>query len=397
MSTHNSVIPITNKIKVEPKNRIDKDIQKFVYPFNAVLTIVFCSKYTIRNDNIAPRVGKYCIIRLIGIIIALGLTGFRMYKILDSFNVKNSNDRIILFLSICLLALNVASFITTSIVNFMHGQDNALLIKIIQSIHKDVTFRSFNSSIIWNWITLTTIVFVDIFLYILKGTTISNLDTINSLSEIFFCIIDIDFVYTVRLQLLLVKYLKEWIDKVRSVDVVVDEDSYYTKMYETYKNILKAYGVFKKVSECLVLFRISTAFFRNLCRLQLLLCVLEKWKHLYSNSVEIPYLDLLTLLVAASAMVKVVLIVMIHCGYSEKFSIVLEDANVTCILRMKNVNCSKVEKQFCKNILRENETFSKMTACGLFYIDGRLPLSLLGLLTQYFVAELQFAFLRENT
>ena len=49
--------------------------------------------------------------------------------------------------------------------------------------------------------------------------------------------------------------------------------------------------------------------------------------------------------------------------------------------------------RLCKNVLQANRTFNKMTACGLFYVDAALPISLMALLTSYIIVLFQFAFL----
>ncbi|KAF9800093.1 hypothetical protein SFRURICE_016970 [Spodoptera frugiperda] len=331
---------IPNRLTVLQKDCIDREIQRVVYPFNAVLTLVFCSKYSIHNNNISPRGSKYCIVRFLGIFFVIAVTVFRMYTTMTNMILaQRFQDPTSVFLSICLPGLNFAGYLITFIVNIVHGHNNVLFIKIIQNVNKNITFRDINSFILWNWISLGTIICIDISFYILLSLLLNYLSAINGICEIFFSIIDIDFVYTIRLQLLLTKYLKEWIDKIRSI-----------------------------------LYRIFNAFFRNLCILQLYLSFVENVSHFYTFYQEVPYTNFVLIIVIVAAMAKLVSFVMIHSQYNEKFNMMVEDVNVTCVLRMKNVNCSKLQKQFCKNVLRENETFSKMTACGLFYIDGRLPL-----------------------
>ncbi|KAF9800124.1 hypothetical protein SFRURICE_017001 [Spodoptera frugiperda] len=388
-----AIIPLNNRIEVLSKNDLNKDIQRLFNPFNAVMTLLFSSKYSISNNKITPRGRKYNIVRLLGIFCAMMVTSFRMYKTYMSRNVaaKSIKDPMLLFVYFCMPFLNFATFFSCCINDIVNTQDNVVIIKMIQNLNTDVAFSQIRNFILWNWMSLVMVIGVDAFVYLSTIIYIGNLSVINTVSEIFFSVNDIDFVYTIRLQLLLTKFMEEWIAKVRSINGVVDEDSHYTKMLETYKNILKAYNVFKKLSERLITFRVTSAFYRNLCIFQFILCLLRKWGPLFRNSFEIPQSELIIIIKSVSTMVKMILIIVIHCQYSEKFNMTVEEAKVACILQMKNTNCPKAEKQSCKNVLRENVTFSKMTACGLFYIDGRLPLCLLGLLTQYFVVLLQFA------
>ncbi|KAF9800119.1 hypothetical protein SFRURICE_016996 [Spodoptera frugiperda] len=404
MSTQSRIIPITKKIKVVSKNRIEyNDIQKFVYPFNAVLTLVFCSKYSICKDNITPRGIKYCIYIFLGIFSAITVTSIRMSLMIAYYYKTNeTQDPLIIFLTIYLPGLNLASFITACITNITNGKRNVLLIKMIQNINADVAFGEIRSFIIWSWVSLMMVICVETAVYISGSSYLGFISILGGYSEIIFSMIDVDFVYTIRLQLLLTKYLEKWILKVQFATFEgVNEDSYFKKIFETYTNILKAYDLFNTVSKSLVslikkiiiktiriMFRVINAFCRNLGDFQLMLCFVTKWNNVVFRT------NFMAVVVVILAIAKMTLIIMVHSRYSEKFNMTVEDASLACIVRMKNPYCSKVEKQFCKNILRENATFSKMTACGLFYIDGRLPLSLLGFLTQYFVALLQFARLR---
>ncbi|XP_075985618.1 uncharacterized protein LOC142982819 [Anticarsia gemmatalis] len=59
-----------------------------------------------------------------------------------------------------------------------------------------------------------------------------------------------------------------------------------------------------------------------------------------------------------------------------------------------NLSDKKSEKELCKKVMFLNrKSFSKMSACGLFYVDATLPLRLCGLITNHIIVLLQFAFL----
>ncbi|XP_063897717.1 uncharacterized protein LOC135118778 [Helicoverpa armigera] len=121
---------------------------------------------------------------------------------------------------------------------------------------------------------------------------------------------------------------------------------------------------------------------------------------------------------------KNIILVVIHSIHCEKFYFTVEDAEMACIGLMMKKGCSSknhnlsVEKaqdrcttiltsgntgsvistneirKLCKNVLRlHRASFSKIRACGLFYVDAALQLALMGLLTNYTIVLLQFAFL----
>nr|XP_049701682.1 uncharacterized protein LOC110374951 [Helicoverpa armigera] len=90
---------------------------------------------------------------------------------------------------------------------------------------------------------------------------------------------------------------------------------------------------------------------------------------------------------------KTMLLSLVHCAYCERFYISVEEAECACIQLIKNINCPKSHKYLCKAVIRINRSFSKMTACGLFYIDASLAICFFGAVTNYAIVMLQFTFL----
>ncbi|XP_022818593.1 uncharacterized protein LOC111351057 [Spodoptera litura] len=90
---------------------------------------------------------------------------------------------------------------------------------------------------------------------------------------------------------------------------------------------------------------------------------------------------------------KDILLLIAQSMESEKFYIANEEAKATCMQLMKNKNCSRHEQRLYKQVLQTNRTFSRISACGFFYIDAQSTISLIGLLTGYVCVLLQFAFL----
>ncbi|XP_075985616.1 uncharacterized protein LOC142982817 [Anticarsia gemmatalis] len=87
---------------------------------------------------------------------------------------------------------------------------------------------------------------------------------------------------------------------------------------------------------------------------------------------------------------------MILSSYCESFYVAINRAQDSSAIFL-STNCSKAKRRLCRNIQRIHKTsFSKLSACGLFYIDARLPRLLMGLLTNYTIVLLQFAFLSSD-
>ncbi|PZC77111.1 hypothetical protein B5X24_HaOG203728 [Helicoverpa armigera] len=102
---------------------------------------------------------------------------------------------------------------------------------------------------------------------------------------------------------------------------------------------------------------------------------------------------LVVTIVSASWLIKDIVLVIFHSVQCEMFYIAIEEAEISCVKLMMNKNCPGDQARLYKKVMQTNRTFSKMSACGLFYVDGVLPLKLTGLLASYVIVLLQFAFL----
>ncbi|KAH9644405.1 hypothetical protein HF086_006433 [Spodoptera exigua] len=77
----------------------------------------------------------------------------------------------------------------------------------------------------------------------------------------------------------------------------------------------------------------------------------------------------------------------------EQFYILLDKVEDTCAFIMSS-ECSDADKRLCKNIRRlYRSTFSKMSACGMFYVDATFPFKIISLISTYNIVLIQFAFL----
>ncbi|XP_075985614.1 uncharacterized protein LOC142982815 [Anticarsia gemmatalis] len=103
---------------------------------------------------------------------------------------------------------------------------------------------------------------------------------------------------------------------------------------------------------------------------------------------------LMVIATAVAWVMKDVYLVALICMQCEKFYLAVEDANSLCVLQSKRRNRQDHFHRVCKSVLQLNAgSFSKMSACGVFYVDATLPLRLMQLLTNYIIVLLQFVFL----
>ncbi|CAG9131564.1 unnamed protein product [Plutella xylostella] len=68
-------------------------------------------------------------------------------------------------------------------------------------------------------------------------------------------------------------------------------------------------------------------------------------------------------------------------------------ANAVCLNVLKKSKDEEI-RRFCKNVLRVSACeYEAWSACGLFTVDARLPLRVIGVVATYTVVLLQFALL----
>ncbi|KAF9406766.1 hypothetical protein HW555_012974 [Spodoptera exigua] len=185
----------------------------------------------------------------------------------------------------------------------------------------------------------------------------------------------------IRILILLNKYVGHWIKEIGLMSNDREDDEVYCKKkFATYQNILEAFNVYKVLYEVLVLFRTINAFSRNLCIFEFVLQVVTIKEQ---NNGKVPLASLIMGYMSLVAIIKDLVQVCFYCLYCEKFYIALENAEEACLRRMKNVNYTKGQEKLCIDVIRENRKFCKLTACGLFHVDAKLPLSFLEYFTSY--------------
>ncbi|KAF9800103.1 hypothetical protein SFRURICE_016980 [Spodoptera frugiperda] len=124
-----------------------------------------------------------------------------------------------------------------------------------------------------------------------------------------------------------------------------DENMNCAHLLETFLDIMNAYNLYKKAYSMLIFYYSVDTFFRTVSYVESVLQLLLV--HMYEYQI----------------------------------------LTISVIAFLEN------KMDLYKKVLQTNRTFSKMTACGLFYIDAMLPIRLLLLTTNYVIVLLQFAFL----
>ncbi|KAF9407335.1 hypothetical protein HW555_012615 [Spodoptera exigua] len=131
-----------------------------------------------------------------------------------------------------------------------------------------------------------------------------------------------------------------------------------------------------------IFFRTIDLFMRGLIYLYLYLIVLK------TSDVEEEihnYTIIATLIVGLDWMIKNIIIISAICMQCEKFQMHIEEAESACIQLVMKRDCPKSNKYLYKRVLQYNHLFTKMSAYGFFTFDAKLPMPLLGLLTNYII------------
>lgn len=250
-----------DSFQVLPNNRLNKDFQKIVYSLNYALSVFLNSKYNIRNHHIYSA-GK--ISRILSFCCMLSMNMCCIYRIVivDIRDVnKNMSSTEEVFFSLFTKGYFIVfmiGFTITFILNIVHKNDHIVLILKLQSIHESIDFSK--SFIVWNWISVLTVIVINNFIYILYFTTCHYPDITDLIVDILtgtlFIGMEINLVTNTRILILLRKYLYGWIKEVIIMNDDHENNERILKLFETYQSIMKAYNLYKKIFQAWVSSRI---------------------------------------------------------------------------------------------------------------------------------------------
>ncbi|PZC79300.1 hypothetical protein B5X24_HaOG200997, partial [Helicoverpa armigera] len=354
MSEKRKIVPYPSPML--PNTEIDKEMQGIVKSFNFVLHLFFSSKYCLRRNNVYPRGTKYRFMTVLHTSFLNGLNVFRAYR--DSSIGVTVND-FMRIMNCCYDFVQMYAFILLFILDFVHKQNHVLLILAIQTINRSFDLsKSIRSFIIWNWIVLFITLCLESYMHIVYYAIYAHSrfsDVIpDCICDFMFISFNVNYIFATRIIILLKIYLDEWVKFILILNEREENNEYCLKLLEIYENIMQAYNLAKTV-------------FKNLISV--------------SHTLDLFFW-----------VTKTMLLSLVHCAYCERFYISVEEAECACIQLIKNINCPKSHKYLCKAVIRINRSFSKMTACGLFYIDASLAICFFGAVTNYAIVMLQFTF-----
>ena len=242
------------------ENRLDKDIQGIAFSLNCTLSMFFHSKYNLRDGFIYPN-GKTS--RIVSILCMLFMNLSSISRIMN-INVRDMNNDMtsleedfFTLLASFLIVTFILGFTTMFILDIVHRNNNVLLILNIQNIFKSIDLsQSIQNLIDWNWISTITIVIYNIFIHTLYYWTSHYPDIIDLIVDciigILFFALEINLVVATRIIIILRKCLDQWIEDFLMMNGERDTYASYLKFLQIYRNIIKAYNLYKRIFQVLV-------------------------------------------------------------------------------------------------------------------------------------------------
>ncbi|PZC77802.1 hypothetical protein B5X24_HaOG200684 [Helicoverpa armigera] len=231
-------------------NKLDKDVQRILKPFNIILTIFFSSKFKIRNGYITPCDKKLHIILFICVIFlnAWSVYEMRVYISGKASIIINSQIIFSFLLIICFFTYFILIFS-----NIAYCQSNILLIYTIQDIHRAMrNSSSFKNYITWNWITILICICFDILIMSSYCMLLSKIH-IFSVSTLYLNMAsEINVFYCIRVLAFLIMSLEEWIENVLVVKSDDYCEEYCGKLFKVYQDIIKAHKLLQNCFRLLV-------------------------------------------------------------------------------------------------------------------------------------------------
>ncbi|PZC77065.1 hypothetical protein B5X24_HaOG200715 [Helicoverpa armigera] len=359
-------------------NYIDKNLQTMLFPLNLMQNMMFFPKYSIYNNNIRSNSLLSNFVSLCTTIAVISLHLYRSYK-LYSDNIIREFINILYITSYFDIILTCIGFTINFIVSVYQSKNNVLFILKLQKVHTFLNGeQQFKRFMYRNWMFL-----VFEFLYFTFGLcffcvklNLPKYDYFCSLTALCF---DVNLVYAIRMIKLLSDKVELWnIEAQKLLQLnYVDIESHCQKMFDAYVHILECYDLFQCSYQQLIMFNSVQFFFHFLFYLQ----------------IAVDPRAIITLISVCQYLLRNLIYQVMLSVNCERFYTGITNAQTSCALILHS-DCTDAERRLAKNIKRlHRAAFTKMNACGIFYVDATLPLKLSELTSNYTAVLLQFAFL----
>ena len=241
----------------EPVNKLEKDIQRLALSYNLPLNLFLFSKYNVRNNRIYPSGKIYHVYAFFFMLFPSVLYIYRMCLVeVTNQNITYIESSLFSFFAVLFGTNILFGFMMMFILDFVHKDNNVLLILKTQTIHRSIEFNTeIRYYIAWNWISTVAIICANIIINVVYYGSFEMYDVatvLDMFSDIIWVAVDINFVIVIRIIILLKQYLDKWINMVLKTNYEYDFDQQCRKLLEIYQNILKAYYLYNRMFQVLV-------------------------------------------------------------------------------------------------------------------------------------------------
>ncbi|PZC79298.1 hypothetical protein B5X24_HaOG200995 [Helicoverpa armigera] len=253
--------PITepdSSFRVLKDDRLDKELQHIVRPINFALHLFFSSKFDVRYNHIYPIGTKY---RLLTFCYTMIMIIFCIYEIFTFDNLVEAafdyQKILVKFLHIVYFTLYVVQFLTWFVLDNVQTQNIVSFILMIQVIHRGIGCSTeFRSFVIWNWISLFSVLCVNLIIHIIYYIFLDDLSNMTTfiafLLDILYISLDVNYAVAVSFIRLIEKYLEIWTKEVLKMNAEKENGEQRRKLLKIYHNIMDVYDLYKTIFQYLV-------------------------------------------------------------------------------------------------------------------------------------------------
>lgn len=242
-------------------NKLDKEFQNVLRPFNILMFMCCCPKYSIRNSHITPRGIIFYVQSIIGLSFVFTFTFYRLF---EHFTKDNSvTERVFRFAYIINYIYNFIIYTLVTLSSIKMSELDVCLVSKINDFYNNFKFVNFNSIIIWNWGVIIAFwlyfVFYKLIFYIFcvdQSSYVANPSDI--LYTMFTSNLEINIIYAIFMLKLLrtcMENLKNEAE-VRGDNNINDDDeeteTRANKMLSSYMSVKEAYVTYHKLVQGIV-------------------------------------------------------------------------------------------------------------------------------------------------
>ncbi|PZC77072.1 hypothetical protein B5X24_HaOG200722 [Helicoverpa armigera] len=237
-------------------NVVEKEVLSLFKPFRMMHALFVTAKYKIKDDVISANTLLYTCMSGFTSIVILVFYFFSIFQTAFVFKWEGLN----LAKQVCNIFI-YAIYLMGSMMNFcsdiINKDFNVLLVYKIQSICETLKIKgkSLKNFIMINWIYVITLnVYHMWWIVFFSYAFSSSYLYYEVVTNYFYIIFDMNVLYGMRVMKIIRQPLQIWLEEVRNLNSVIDEDYEYfwNKMFKIYEETLETYQIFAKIFRSVV-------------------------------------------------------------------------------------------------------------------------------------------------